>query len=480
ILATSPQAILNLRVDGTVASANRSALRVLGYGQEAEIRGRSHLDLVRYEESQTPNVLSHLVESSDPYYKAQHRAVRQDGSEFWADLTVVLVRDSAAEPGFFYVIIEDISERLAAVEALRESRERISVIIGNAPLILFALDAGGEVTLSEGRGLATIGRKPGELVGTSIYELYGDNPEIISGLERAMRGESGGRVLQLPGSDVVLDIRFAPIRDDGGMPRGVIGVAFDITEQRRAERQREEAQEKLRQSHERLRLRGRERRRLMASLVTIQEEERRQIANGIHDDTLQVLSNLGFHLERLRRRSEARGADTDVLDHLDRSLQMAVDRLRRLVFDLRPTSLDEEGIFPTLKQLLGTFGVETGITTELTGAVLTEPEGPTRAALYRIAREAVMNVRKHSSARRCEVSVEEIEGWYRLVVRDDGGGFDTLTPEAPGHIGLRSIAEHTTILGGHMEIRSSPAEGTVLIAWVPGAGSSVHEVEADG
>jgi signal transduction histidine kinase len=267
---------------------------------------------------------------------------------------------------------------------------------------------------------------------------------------------------------VVLDVRYSALHDDDGTPRGVIGVAIDISDRRRAEREREEAQERLRRSHLALRERGRERRRLMAALVTVQEEERRQIAAGIHDDTLQVLANLGFHLERLRRRSIARGADTDVLDHLDVSLQLAVDRLRRLVFELRPAALDGEGILPALKDLVQGLRDENGLVVDLTGAILSEPTGETRVALYRVAREALSNVRKHSSSRRCELSLEEIDGWYHLVVRDDGTGFDPARAPEPGHIGLPSMKEHTLIMGGRMEVNSAPGEGTTVSIWLPG------------
>ncbi|MEA2684196.1 MAG: hypothetical protein QOK05_2524 [Chloroflexota bacterium] len=468
ILATSPQAIINMSLDGKVLAANRSALDVLGYSDEAELRRLTHRDLVRYDEGEPELQVRQLGSGSRPYYKAQRRAVKADGTEFVADLTTVLVRDENDRPAFFYIIFEDISERIAALEALRESRERLSVIVGNAPLILFAVDADGIVTLSEGLGLVSIGRTRGELVGKSVHDLYAGYPDMLTSIERALRGVSGERVIQLPDSNVVLDVRYSALRDDDGTPRGVIGVAIDISDRRRAEREREEAQERLRQSHLALRERGRERRRLMAALVTVQEEERRQIAAGIHDDTLQVLANLGFHLERLRRRSIARGADTDVLDHLDISLQMAVDRLRRLVFDLRPAALDGEGIMPALKELVQGIHDENGLVVDLTGAILSEPTGETRVALYRVAREALSNVRKHSSARRCELSLEEIDGWYHLVVRDEGLGFDPARAPEPGHIGLPSMKEHTVIMGGRMEVSSAAGEGTTVSIWLPG------------
>ena len=479
ILATSPQAVLMMTLDGVVTSANRTALRLLGYQTEEMILGRTHRELVRYGDGEPEDRVAELRSAVEPYYKLQRRAVRCDGSEFWADITVVLVRHDTGRPAFFYIIFEDIDERLAAIEELARSRERIELIVGNAPIVLFATDAAGVVTLSEGHGLEKMGRKPGDMVGVSLRDLYHDHPELLAGLESGLRGESGGQVIQLPDLDVVLDVRYTPMRDEDGTARGVIGVAVDITEQRRTEREREETEVKLRQSYQVLRQRGRERRRLLASLVTVQEEERRRIAAGIHDDTLQVLANLGFHLERLRRRSEARGADTDVLDHLDQSLQMAVDRLRRLVFDLRSMSLDQEGLVAALRQLVEDMGRETGMAVEQTGAILSEPEGEARVALYRIAREAIVNVRKHSGARHCELSIEEIDGWYRVIVRDDGRGFDTSAATEPGHIGLISMNERRILVGGRMEVVSSPGNGTTVSVWLPGRAGAAREGEAD-
>ena len=93
-----------------------------------------------------------------------------------------------------------------------------------------------------------------------------------------------------------------------------------------------------------------------------------------------------------------------------------------------------------------------------------------RATLFRIAQEAVRNARKHARAGVVEVSLEHHDAGYRLVVRDDGVGFDAdATVESPpGHLGLTAMRERAEMVGGYRRVTSSPHEGTTIEAWVPG------------
>ncbi len=119
--------------------------------------------------------------------------------------------------------------------ALRRSEERYRMVISNAPVVLFAIEANGMVTLSEGLGLKAMGRKQGQIVGQSIFDVYRDFPAILATARRALAGESLTVNNQI--GDLTFETHYAPFFDEREEHRctGVIGVAIDITERVRAE-----------------------------------------------------------------------------------------------------------------------------------------------------------------------------------------------------------------------------------------------------
>jgi PAS domain S-box-containing protein len=138
----------------------------------------------------------------------------------------------------------DVTARHQADKALRESEQRFRTVIANAPVVIFALDAQGVFTLSEGKGLAALGLQPGEVVGRNALEFYRDAPEVCAHLRRALAGEEHTARLTVSGQ--VFETFFNPVRDASGQVSGVIGVALDVTE-------RERAAEAIRDSEQRYR-----------------------------------------------------------------------------------------------------------------------------------------------------------------------------------------------------------------------------------
>ena len=126
---------------------------------------------------------------------------------------------------------------------LRDSEERLRTVVTGAPVVLFAVDRNGIFTLSEGQGLDALGLKPGQVVGQSAFDVYQDIPEIVEHLHRSLEGEEVASTVQV--ADLVYETRYSPVRDEGGEVAGVIGVATDVTDRKRAE-------EELRDAHRRL------------------------------------------------------------------------------------------------------------------------------------------------------------------------------------------------------------------------------------
>jgi signal transduction histidine kinase len=120
-------------------------------------------------------------------------------------------------------------------EALRRARERLHTVVSGSPLILFALDAAGVFTLSEGRGLMALGLLPGQVVGLSVFDVYRDVPEIWESVRRALAGEEFTALVRVGGT--VFETHYVPVRE-GAQVTGVIGVSTNVTERQRAEEER--------------------------------------------------------------------------------------------------------------------------------------------------------------------------------------------------------------------------------------------------
>ena len=138
------------------------------------------------------------------------------------------------EPGRFAVICQDVTERKAAEQALKEKVSQLDLILGSAPLVLGAVNLDWDFILFEGRGLEPLGVRPGEMVGKSALAVYRHaNSEILEHLKEAMGGRDLEALLDMDGE--IYEAHFAPLRGEDGQINGAVAVALDITERRRAE-----------------------------------------------------------------------------------------------------------------------------------------------------------------------------------------------------------------------------------------------------
>jgi signal transduction histidine kinase len=266
----------------------------------------------------------------------------------------------------------------------------------------------------------------------------------------------GELVLRQGDATRVWELNASALRGPDGRPTGWLLVLRDVTKRRRAE-------ERLRQMDE-------ARRSLLARVVDAQEQERRRIASDIHDDSIQAMAAAVMRLQLVRKRS--RDADQlEKIDALEAALSQAIERLRHLLFHLRPPVLDELGLAAALRQYLAYSKAEDGWEVRVEDDSETQLPTEVRVTAYRIAQEAISNARRHAKARNLLVRIQDVDDGVQVRVCDDGLGFDTtdhgrLDPR-PGHLGIAGMRERASMAGGWWRLDSAAGQGTVVEFWLP-------------
>jgi signal transduction histidine kinase len=211
-----------------------------------------------------------------------------------------------------------------------------------------------------------------------------------------------------------------------------------------------------------------ERRKVLAQLISAHEDERRQVAEELHDDSIQGVAALGLHLGMLAERTDLEPDVAAALRRLQGDATTAISGLRRMLFELQPIELDHGGLAPALEVVLQHALQEDELEYVFVDHTAREASAPTRTLLYRAAREALANVRKHAGAANVQVTLDEQDGGFMVTVSDDGTGFDSAQAlrVRPGHLGLAAIRERVEVAGGRLRLDGRAGAGTFEV-WVP-------------
>jgi signal transduction histidine kinase len=227
----------------------------------------------------------------------------------------------------------------------------------------------------------------------------------------------------------------------------IVGTHFDLTERRKREAEHARTE-------------------LLSHLVFVQEDERRRIARDMHDQFGEQLTALSLRIALLREACEKRGDLTGHLEALDTIAQRLDRDVELLVWQLRPTALDDLGLRAALTNYMQEWSQHSNIEAEFhTSGLLDDRLAPeVETALYRIAQEALNNVAKHSRARRVEVILERRADCVLLILEDDGVGF-TPAESAAGRqgFGLVGMQERAALVGASLEIESTPGHGATIL-----------------
>jgi len=259
------------------------------------------------------------------------------------------------------------------------------------------------------------------------------------------------RLIKKDGTEAILMVTTSLITEDG-KPTGFQHIARDVTEEKRM-------QDNLRY--------------YLSQITKAQEEERKRIARELHDDTSQALYALSRQVDNFLR-SNVRLAPNDgaFLNELRQQLNDALEGVRRFSQALRPPMLDDLGLPPAVRWLVGEMEklMEVGIDLVVSGAERRLPS-EVELTLFRVIQEALGNVWRHAQASKAEVAIEFSESRIRVSVSDNGKGFEPLermeSLPRTGKLGLAGIEERMRLLGGSLKVQSELGKGTTLIAEAP-------------
>jgi PAS domain S-box-containing protein len=348
-----------------------------------------------------------------------------------------------------------------ATKQLRVSEERYRELFENANDAIWVHDMEGNITAANAASE--------RLTGYTLEELRRTNKLNVSGflMEESLKlaKEIGRKLLanepvpqpyeqhivRKDGTDAILMVTTNLVTE-GGKPVAFQHIARDMTEEK--------------QMRENLRF-------YLRQITRAQEEERKRIARELHDDTIQYLVVLARQLDELaiggRGLSKEERARLEDLRHQTNSIMEGV---RRLSHDLRPATLDRLGLLPALEWLASSIENISGIAVKVK-AQGTERRLPAEVelVLFRIAQEALSNVRRHSQATSAEVMVEFEDKKARITIKDNGRGFDL--PETmgdlvkAGRLGLAGMQERIELLNGSLKLESEPGKGTSVIVEAP-------------
>jgi signal transduction histidine kinase len=234
-------------------------------------------------------------------------------------------------------------------------------------------------------------------------------------------------------------------------------LAEQVAERQRAETALGETKERLQS--------------LSRRLLDTQETERRHIARELHDEIGQALTALKINLQALQRSPEPGTAATRLLDSInivDRTLR----QVRNLSLDLRPSMLDDFGLCAALRWYADQQAQRAGLQVQFVAPSLEGRLEPTlETACFRVAQEALTNIVRHARASSVRVELAEEAGSLHLMVRDDGAGFEpeSIRRQLDGDasLGLLGMKERASLMGGRVELKSAPGQGTEVHGWFP-------------
>jgi len=347
--------------------------------------------------------------------------------------------------------VVDLSDVKRNERELRSSLDRWLNVVRSAPDDLITIDSLGTILFVN---RPVWGHVAESLVGTPVtnYIPAHERPAFLKCIEEVFRSGSP-RVCEVPGvgafAQCWYEFSFGRIQKRKGRDGKSTTIQIrDITEERRAK--------------ENLRLSGEQLREFATRVEAVREEERTRVAREIHDDLGQALTIIKLDLSWLGKKPqnsqrEFRKKLKSIMDHVDHT----IERMRRIVSELRPSILDDLGLIAAIEWQVKEFQKRTGIRSYVRSNVSEADVAADRsAAIFRVVQEALTNVMRHANAKSVHVDLKKDEGLLKISVSDDGQGINDEAIKDVKSLGIIGMRERVFRIGGEFKIHSDPGSGT--------------------
>lgn len=404
----------------------------------------------------------------------EYRVVLPSGEQRWIFSRVQAYRDEAGTPVRLAGMNLDITPRKKIEAELRRRETELRGLLDNSPDYVTRLDRQFRHTYINKAAAESAGLTVEEFLGKSDWEL--GIPAHILEQEKLHCDEvfnTGREVIyelnmSVEGAPRWIEARLIPEFADDGTVESILAVSREITRYKTAQGLLEKTRAELEVKVEE---RTTELRRLATELSMAGLRERRRIAAELHDELQQLLSSCRLRLDALREQP-LQPAATATVDQVCGILDRAIRETRALTFRLANPILDQFGLGPALKDLCEVMTAEHKLPFEFTDDGEPKPLSEhCRDVIYRCVRELVVNVVRHAGASRARISLLHVGEHARVIVSDDGRGFDTERAgqgfSRTGGFGLFHAREELQACGARIEFRSRPGFGTSVIVEVP-------------
>lgn len=454
---------------------------ITGYSPQQEYGMSRFIDWV---ERVHPDDVDDFVAANEALFKTdmpfsiEYRMRRKDGRWVWIHGRTFAI---CYENGKKYAtgIMSEITDRKEAELRIKELKDKYETLIKNIPVVVYSTLPDETATMS------FVSERWQEWTGFSPEETYGEpqtwpnsvHPEdrdravqaYVEAYETRKEYFSEYRLANKNSGEVrwVLD-HGIPVMDSNRHIERFDGIMLDITDKVQAEQALIEANDRLEM---RVKERTAELGALSRRLVEAQEMERHNVAGELHDQIGQYLTALKISLDRaahLPKNEVAAG-----LKHATSLVNELMAEVRSISLDLRPPMLDDLGLVPALLWYFERCKVQTGIEVEFKHRVIENDLPPEiGTAAYRIIQEALTNVARHARVTSLAVNLWTGEGMLKLRVEDNGVGFRIEDLPVERSVGLRSMRERASLLGGELVVSSTPGSGTCITAELPLRGAA--------